>query len=38
MAVTLAAASAFAIASIVMGRFSPNPPQPAASRRAPPGS
>ena len=33
MAVTLAAACAIAIASIVMGRFSANPPQPPSSRR-----
>jgi hypothetical protein len=33
MAVTLAAACAFAIASIVIGRFNANPPQPPASRR-----
>ena len=38
MAVTLVAASLFAIASIIIGRFSANPPQPPASQREPPGS
>ena len=35
MAVTVAAACAFAIASIVIGRFSANPPQPPASPQEP---
>ena len=37
MAFTLAAAFLFAIASIIIGRFTATPPLPPASRLVPPG-